>query len=459
MIHRLKPGISILILFLILFKAYAQQQLTLTLESSIDLALRQNPDYQIAKKQVDKAASDVWIAYSNILPKLDASANLQHAWSIQQTTIPNFIKTMLGPSAPPGTPDYVRLSFALENSLNYGATLSQPLFLGGAGIAGIHLANAAEHATIAMMQSKKQDLILQTTDAFYSCLLADELVKVQQEALNQAQANLDIVLKKYNSGSASGFDKMRAEVEVANLKPEVISAKNNKQTALTRLRMVLGLEKNTDIDISGALKFTNEAYDSLSLADLQHMAMAKRPDVQVIQQQKEISENNITIARSAFLPKLYFSTDYSYMANRNDFRFSRDDLSKGFTSALSLQIPLFHGFRSCQEYQKAQIDLKITEENERLVNDAIAAEVELAHNKFMEASQKYFSASETVKLASEALRLANLMYDEGTNTQLDVLNSRLALTQAQMNYARSLYEYQVARYQLHKATGSLNGII
>ena len=65
-------------------------------------------------------------------------------------------------------------------------------------------------------------------------------------------------------------------------------------------------------------------------------------------------ERGITIARSNFLPKLYFSTDYSFMAMRNDLNISQNDFSKGLTSALSLQIPLFSGFRSTRQYQAAQ---------------------------------------------------------------------------------------------------------
>ncbi|NIR67250.1 MAG: TolC family protein [Aliifodinibius sp.] len=102
---------------------------------------------------------------------------------------------------------------------------------------------------------------------------------------------------------------------------------------------------------------------------------------------------------------------------------------------------------------------KIIIDTEKQLKDAIIAEVEDAYNKLNEAKQKFRSAQNTVELAKEALRLANLMYDEGANTQLDVLNSRLALTQAQMSYANSLFEYQVARYQLRKVTGQLKNVI
>ena len=182
---------------------------------------------------------------------------------------------------------------------------------------------------------------------------------MQEEALSQAKSNLDNVQKKYDVGSASGFDKMRAEVEMANLQPEVISARNNLQSALTRLRITLGLASGTQIETDGTLFFTAEDFDSLSLIELQQMAIKNRPDIEVMKQQKEISEESITIAFSSFLPKLFFATDYSYLAARNDLKFSGNDFSKGFTSAISLQIPLFEGFRSSHEYQKAKIDMRI----------------------------------------------------------------------------------------------------
>jgi outer membrane protein TolC len=62
-------------------------------------------------------------------------------------------------------------------------------------------------------------------------------------------------------------------------------------------------------------------------------------------------------------------------------------------------------------------------------------------------------------MAQEAMRLANLMYEEGASTQLDVMGARLALTQARLNYVSSLYEYQMARYGLRKAAGLLKGVL
>jgi len=333
------------------------------------------------------------------------------------------------------------------------------LFLGGAGVASIKIAYAARRAAESSLESKKQNLIYQTSNAFYACILARELVKVQQEAMDQAKANLDVVTKKYQVGVASGLDKMRAEVEVANLRPELISAKNNFRSALTGLRTILGLDKDTVIDVEGTLVYKQDDFENMTLDDIQKLALKNRPEIQALYEQKNIAAKSVNIARSSFLPKLFFQTDYSYLAMKNDFNISQNDFSKGFTSAISLQIPLFHGFKSSKSYQKAKLDYKIVQDTEKQLTDGILAEAEIAYYKFLEAKEKYSSAIETVSLAREALRLANLTYKEGASTQLDVLSSRLALTRAQLNYISSLYEYQMARYQLRKATGLLKGIL
>jgi len=431
-----------------------QEKIILTMEKTIELALTNNPQIKIAEKEYDKANAGVMGSYSVILPSLDGSVNLQHAWAIQQTTIPNFIKAMM--AGFPGTenmPDYVKLSFGLENTFTYGAILSQPLFLGGAGMASIKLAYAARRAAGQNLQAIKDDLLYRSVNAFYGCLLTKELIKVQEEALAQTELNRDVVLKKYEVGMASGYDKMRAEVEVANQKPNVISARNNSQMALTRIRALLGLEKDTNIEVLGEFAYQEDEFGKLSLAELQNIAFQNRPELMAMNEQKYIARQGVHIARSGFLPKLFFQTDYSYMAMRNDMNFNQKDFSKGFTSAVSLQIPLFHGLKSVQNYQQAKLDYRIMQDNEKQLNDLVTAEVEVAFNNFNEAKQKFQSAKETVALAEEALRMANLMYNEGANTQLDVLVSRLALTQAQVNYYSSIYDYQVACSQLRKATG------
>jgi outer membrane protein len=443
---------------------FSQEQLTLTLEQSVTTALEKNPDLKMAEKSMKKAGSQVWDAYANLLPNVDGSLNYQKAHDIQTNTIPNFIKPMLAPLAPvipelALMPDYVSLSFGMENTLNYGARLTQPLFLGGAGIAGVSIAHNAHRASQQQLELKRQQLIYNTVNAFYACLLANELVDVQEEALKQAEANLNLVLKKFDAGSASGFDKMRAEVEVANLKPGLINAKNNYQLALTGLRTIMGLPQHTQLTILGQLEFKSDDFDGVQLQEFQQRASVNRPELKGFAATKKIASNAVAIARSEFMPKVFFATDYSFMEMRNDTKFHHEHASKGFTSAVSVQMPLFQSFKRFTKYQQASLDYHIALDGEKQIQDMIAADVEISYNNFLEAKEKYQAANESIQMAEEALRLANLTYEEGASTQLDVMNSQLALTVAKLNYASALYEYQMARYGLRRASGTLKGVL
>jgi outer membrane protein TolC len=437
----------------------AQELKVLDLNSCVNYALQNNPSFQAAEKELKKANADVLGSYSGILPQLDAYGNYQHAHLIQESTIPNFIKTMLGPSAPPDMPDFVSIAFGLRNTVIYGARVNQPLFQGGAGIAGIRGAKAAQKAMEKNLINQRQNLILQTVVAFYNCLLTQEMIAVQEEAIAEAKLNLDVVLKKYNVGAASGFDKMRAEVEVAILQPGIISVRNESQSAITKLRTLLGMEKDVDLKVEGEFEYIVERLDSMNLSALQKAAFLNRPELQSLKHQQTAARMGVNMAFSNFLPRINLTVDYSFMAMRNDLRLSSQDFSEGFISTVNLQIPLFHGFRNRQQYQKAKLDHRILLDMEREMQNVVAAEVEVAYNTLIEAREKYLSANETVELAREALRLANLMYEEGANTQVDVLSSRLALTEARMNFITSLYEYQLARYGLHKFTGTLEGVL
>ncbi len=451
----------VLMIGLIMSTAWASETITLTLEESIAVALENNPDIKIAEKEVSKAKASVWEAMSVLMPSVTASANFQKSWEIQENTIPNFIKAMVGPTFPGYNemPDFVRLSFGLENTFMYGLNLQQPLFLGGAGIAGVQLAQSAQQAIEHLLESKRQNLIYRTANAFYACLLTKELIRVQEEAMGQARANLEIVLSRYEVGSASGLDKMRAEVEVANLKPALITVRNDHQSALTGLRVVLGLEETKRVQVKGEMAYETDAMEGANLESLQQQAMVTRPELHMLTAQKRMASKGVTIARSSFMPKVYFSTDYSFLAMRNDYDFKQDDFSKGFTSAVSVSIPLFQGFRNHKQYQKARLDYKIVLDTEKQAGDGIAAEVEISFNKFQEGKEKYVAAQESIILAEEALRLANLMYEEGASTQLDVLISQLALTRARLNHVSALYEFLMARYALRRVTGTLTTVL
>ena len=161
------------------------------------------------------------------------------------------------------------------------------------------------------------------------------------------------------------------------------------------------------------------------------------------------------MSKAAFMPSIVFGTAYQYQGQRDDFKFVGDDFFKSFNSSISINIPLFNGFKNSAKLQQAKIAIKESDHQAESLTNGIKLEVKGAFFTMKEAQEKVQTQQKTIEQAKEAQRLARLMYSEGASTQLDVLNANLALNQAKMNYQQSLFEYNVALANLKKSINQL----
>ena len=307
----------------------------------------------------------------------------------------------------------------------------------------------------AQLKSIEQKLLSDVTGAYYHVLFANSALDVALEALESSEKNLEQVNKFYDAGKSSRFDVLRAEVQVANFKPVVVSSKNGLRLAESNLSLILGISDSVNYVFKEKLEFTESDLSHKNLDELLDIALRNRPEVLIMQEQKLITRKQLSIAKAALMPSVIFGTSYQYQGMRDDLDFTNDDFYKSFNSTLTLSIPLFSGLKNSSKMQQAKIAIKETGYQEESLINFIKLEVKSAYFVMKEAEEKVETQKKTIEQATEALRLANLMYTEGASTQLDVLNSNLALNQAKMNYQQSLFEYNVALANLKKAINQL----
>jgi outer membrane protein TolC len=84
---------------------------------------------------------------------------------------------------------------------------------------------------------------------------------------------------------------------------------------------------------------------------------------------------------------------------------------------------------------------------------AVEVEVRRALSSLQEATELVDAAKQVVRQAEEALRLATVRNSAGTATQLDVLSTQVALTQARNNRLSADYRQAVALATLRTALG------
>jgi len=416
----------------------AKPALTLTLEEAIELALRQNPFFMATREKEAQARSLVRESVSRFLPTLNAQG---------QDTLDEKLFVLEFPSFIPGEPPQ-RISIDFTKNYQMSLAFSLPLFAGGRLVSGYKQANYSLQASRETVRLSEQETIFDVKRSFYGYLLAREFSAAAQEALDLAEKFRANVKNLYEVGMASRFDLLRSEVQVANLKPQAIKARNSVDVAELGLKTIVGIDLETPIAVKGEL--AAPPLDTETGGAIEQ-ALGQRPELRQIDYQRQMAGEMLKIARGAALPTLAIGGNYSFWADGLNFR--KGAWQNFYAINLSLTIPLFNGFESRARIGQSKAVIRELEWTRKGLSDMIAFEVRQAVLNYTQARETLLSQEQNVGQAREAVRIAELNYAEGLATNLDVSTAQVALSQARTNYSQALYDCVISQAQLEKAVG------
>ncbi len=417
--------------------SFPQEKITLTLEESIRLALSQNPYHLAAEERVETARAQVREAAAGFLPSLNAQGIHTLDEKLFELEFPD-----------PITGQSQRISVDFTRDYQFSLSLSLPLYTGGRLTSGF---KQAKYSLLSSEEDARQSehiTVFSAKAAFYGCLLAEDFVRVAEEAVELAEKHLNNVKRLYEVGMASKFDLLRSEVELANLKPQLIKSRNNLKIAELNLKTLLGLDLAQPIEIKGELKFELFEPDLETSID---KALLNRPELSQLGYQKKMAGEMLKLARASRLPTVALSGTYNYWADR--LNFEEDTWQNYYTVNLALTVPLFNGFSASAKVAQSKAMIKELDLTIKGLMDMVKFEVRQALLKLNEAKESLLSQEKNVEQAEESLRIAEINFAEGMVTTLDVSSVQAALTQAKTNYSQALYDYVMSLAQLDKAMG------
>ena len=276
------------LIFIFGYSGYSQ---AISLNDAIDIALKNNLQIILARERVRQAEQKVKEATAGYLPSINLNGTYTHLGKVPSMSTP------FG-EFPMGEQDTTSLTFSL----------TQPLYTGGRLTLNSKQAKLNYLRAEKELQQTQSEVIYQVKEGFYSVLLATKNLEIAQRALNQAKAHLEIVESFYKSGRASRFDLLRAKVEVANLKPDVIKARNNLSLARERLAGILSVPSSS-LDLEGELEFKSL---TLTLDDAIKIAFNSRGDLNSLKLQEEIARVSLQVAKVRNFPSLSFVGNYQF---------------------------------------------------------------------------------------------------------------------------------------------------
>ena len=422
--------------------------LALTLDQAISLGLKQNLQLAIARRELRRADARIMEARSGALPMLSVDGVYTRNWLRASTVFTIEGQDSLGNLVK----DTRTVEFGTPNVFQAGLNLRQPLYLGGRVGAALKVAGLFSDLSHENVVSAEEGLIFRIENVFYGALLASHTIETAQTAVDLAERHLRQVEKLHAEGVAAEYDLLRAKVHVANLRPMLIEARNRSNLALEALKISTGLELSREITVQGAFEEPSEPPPE-RLEEIERTAQDRRSEFRQMDLQIGMLEHTIAIARGNSRPSAYLTNTYQLQWQVDEFRLDREDISDSWMTGILIQIPIFDGWRTRAMVRQAQVDLQQANDRRRLLGDQVRLEVREAMSARREAWEKIVSQRMTVEQAARGLKIAEVRYENGIATQLEVLDVQLALTQARMNHLSALYEYSIAQVNLRRATG------
>ena len=152
------------------------------------------------------------------------------------------------------------------------------------------------------------------------------------------------------------------------------------------------------------------------------------------------------------MPTLAASFQYMYTNLSEDLNISHYRWIPYSTAGLTLSIPLFKGSNFTQ-LKQAKIQLKELEQTQLNTKRQLDMQAQSYRNNMQSSTEQVLSNKENVNQAVKGRDIASKRYEVGRGTILELNNSEVSLTQAELTYVQSVYDYLVAKADLDKVLG------
>ena len=417
----------------------------LTIADAVNLALSQNLEILKAIREIERSQGRVVQLKALALPHISMSASLGD--SRQRSNPGGFIAASASIGGAGGGPQTLQ-----SRSWNVSFELRQAIYSGGAIPAQIEAAKFLKASAYYSLRNTVDKVISDVRSQFSNVLVTHALIEVSQESVELASQQLKDAQNRFNAGTVPRFNVLRAEVEVASVKPQLIRAKNDHLIAQLQLAKLLAL----DPPPSGSPSFRcvgdlDVSERDLDLANSITLGKARRPSLKSLRQQMLAGEEGVKEVLAGFKPQVSAVARGGWSgAGRQQFTQEMESYFLGLQGSWAIFDSFETAGRVSQERAKLK-SLALSYEDE-------IRQVELEIQRAFANLQQYWETIESqqknVQQALEALRLAQERLSAGAGTQLEVLDARVALTRARTTELQARGEYVRTLAEFDRATAT-----
>jgi len=481
----------------------AEAQRTLSLDSCRALALHNNKQINISKLKQDMAMNIRKAAKTKYLPKVDAAGGYEYfsesisllskdeknqlnnlgtntatlaggslssmvTGLVQQGVIPASVAQQIsGVMGQLGTPmatagnqigNSIVKSLETDTHNIWGGAIMvrQPIYMGGAITAINNIAKINESLAENDADYKTQSTLYNIDQAYWLVVSLKQKQLLANSYLNLVKKLNSDVQKMIKEGVATNADGLRVNVKVNEAEMQVTQVEDGLTLSKMLLCQLCGIPMSDNITLA------DENSDSLNIDMSQQTdnvadkdaASNNRPELRMLQNSIEISEQATKLVRAAYLPHVLLTGGY-LVSNPNVYNSFERKFAGTWNVGVIVQVPVWNWFESSYKIRASKAATCMAQMELCDTKEKIDLQITQSQFKVKEAHKKLNMARKNIKSAEENLRCANLGFREGIMETTDVMTAQTAWQQAQSQKIDAEVEVKLSLVNLQKALGVL----
>ncbi|MCW5911853.1 MAG: TolC family protein [Cyclobacteriaceae bacterium] len=347
--------------------------------------------------------------------------------------------------------------------VNGGLSASVPIFNGLNQLNTYRQAESQNEAQLNFVMRTKQDVIRNVAFQYLTCLLDQQLLKIDQQNLETQKTQHDQIKQQVELGSRAEADLYNQDFQVRNAELLVVRSANRLKNDKALLAQTLMIDPIISFDLED-VSWSQENYqvNELGLEDLNAQALQHRADLKQASNTERAAQLGYFAWRGRYLPSISAFADlnsrYNYIHGATDnrtfeqqFRSDNRQMSYG----MSLRVPIFNGFAN-----RAQItQQRVMFENARLTTKnmevRVKSDVLIAYQNFLDAKASFSSAEAQLKSGELSYKMEKERFDLGISNIVQLTTAQQAFVRAQSDFASARFTLMFQKLLINYAAGTL----
>lgn len=420
--------IAILIPWMLKAQSTPNEPQQLSLEEAVNFAAKYNKELQISQLDIELRNKMVTEAVSQGLPQVNASLDYNT----------NFKYKM----------DFSGNPITMKDQSNVGISVSQLLF-SGQWILGIQTSKIAKQIAAQQVDVTELDIKETVYNSYFTVLVSERLMGIVKQNLDNMNVILRHTENMYKAGTAEITDVDQIRITVGQLKNSLLAMQRTVDVNYNLLRLQLGLQAGTPIELTDPLERFLQEDIFLQLA-AQNFDINSNLQYQLMLTQVELQKKMVGLKKWAYAPTISANYNFTHKILKPEL-----DMSPKNTAGITMSIPLFSGLQRKAQLDQEKITLEQTTLDKSLLEDQLNLQEEQYKFALRNALEDYNLQKENIQVAKKVLENYERKYNVGAVSSLDLTQANNNYLTAENNFTSACLTLLQAQTQLEKLYNEL----